>query len=211
MKRINKNELKLDERMVAKWFADGGDDKFRYNYNLTEQSIVIDAGGYKGNFSKKIHDMYNCRVFVYEPYAPFFEHIKNEYGYIDSISVHQLAISDKTGEKKLLDLGEATSVSTQNGDIKIDTIDIVDMINENNFTCVDLLKLNIEGEEYSVLERLIETDNLHIFKNIQVQFHDFFYVDQPIERRDFIREQLCKTHRETYCYPFVWESWTVNE
>ena len=99
MKRINKNELKLDERMVAKWFADGGDDKFRYNYNLTEQSIVIDAGGYKGNFSKKIHDMYNCRVFVYEPYAPFFEHIKNEYGYIDSISVHQLAISDKTGEK----------------------------------------------------------------------------------------------------------------
>ena len=79
MKKITESDLKLDEKMVAKWFADGGDDKFRYNYNLTEQSIVIDAGGYKGTFAKKIHDMYKCSIYVYEPYAPFFEHIKNQF------------------------------------------------------------------------------------------------------------------------------------
>ena len=47
--------------------------------------------------------------------------------------------------------------------------DVADHINEP----IDLLNINIEGSEFAVLERLIETGKLDLIKEIQVQFHDF--------------------------------------
>ena len=45
----------------------------RYNYNLTENSLVIDAGAYHGHFSKRIWDKYRCRVIALEPSEEFFK------------------------------------------------------------------------------------------------------------------------------------------
>ena len=47
----NKN-LKMNE--FDRWFNDGGDLRYRYNYDLNNESIVFDVGGYEGNFSQKI-------------------------------------------------------------------------------------------------------------------------------------------------------------
>ena len=40
---------------------------------------------------------------------------------------------------------------------------------------IDLLKINIEGGEYEVLENLIENDLIKNIDNIQIQFHDFVF------------------------------------
>ncbi len=77
------------------------------------------------------------------------------------------------------------------------------------FSKIELLKLNIEGGEYELLESLLENDCITYFKNIQVQFHDFLF-DNAKERMTKIQEQLSKTHELTYQYEFVWENWKLK-
>jgi hypothetical protein len=67
------------------------------------------------------------------------------------------------------------------------------------------MKINIEGGEYSLLQRMIEKEITGICNNIQVQFHNCF--QNAPEMRMNIREVLNKTHFLTYDYYFVWENW----
>ena len=58
--------------------------------------------------------------------------------------------------------GDGTSVHTTNGKFTgtelIKVVNILDCLNELKLEKVDLLKLNIEGEEYSLLEAVIKNN-----------------------------------------------------
>ena len=83
--------------------------------------------------------------------------------------------------------------------------DVLSVWEELDLGRVDLMKINIEGSEYPLLRRLIETTLIQQIDNIQVQFHDF--VDDAARQRDELRRQLEPTNDETWCYEFVWENW----
>ena len=51
---------------------------------------------------------------------------------------------------------------------------------------------------------------ISIFKNLQIQFHDFI-IDNAEERMKNIQNKLSKTHEITYQYNFVWENWKIKE
>lgn len=68
------------------------------------------------------------------------------------------------------------------------------------------MKVNIEGGEYELLDRLIDTHLVELFSNIQVQFHPIAPTSALAVQR--LRIELMKTHRPTYQYDFVWENWT---
>lgn len=78
-------------------------------------------------------------------------------------------------------------------------------LNESNVESWDLIKLNIEGGEYAVLKKLIDSGLICKFKHIQVQFH----LNVPNARKKYkeLVKQLRHTHTRQWCYPFVWESW----
>ena len=76
---------------------------------------------------------------------------------------------------------------------------------QNKIERIDLMKMNIEGGEYDLLDHLIETGFIRNIENIQVQFHDF--VPEAKQRMMKIQKELSKTHRLTYQYIFVWENW----
>jgi hypothetical protein len=71
---------------------------------------------------------------------------------------------------------------------------------------VDVIKLNIEGMEFEVLEAIIANDLLRMFKHIQVQFHGILKDGKP--RRDAILAALSQTHDSTFCTPWRWEGFT---
>jgi hypothetical protein len=73
---------------------------------------------------------------------------------------------------------------------------------------VDLIKINIEGDEFPLLKNLIDNNKTNLFKDIQVQFHQF--IPDSINKRNWIREKLSLTHTLTYDYEFVWENWKKN-
>jgi cellulose biosynthesis protein BcsQ len=82
-------------------------------------------------------------------------------------------------------------------------------LQEKDIKRIDLMKINIEGCEYNLLECLIGIGFIKNIKNIQVQFHDF--VEDAEKRMMEIQKNLQKTHYLTYQYPFVWENWEIKQ
>jgi hypothetical protein len=64
----------------------------------------------------------------------------------------------------------------------------VTAIFESGVDRVNLLKINVEGAEYDILDKLIETGYIKNVDNIQVQFHNF--VPNAEDRRQKIQTEL---------------------
>jgi hypothetical protein len=74
---------------------------------------------------------------------------------------------------------------------------------------VDLMKINIEGGEYELLEHLIARGLTKRIRNIQVQFHEDVMAGAA-GRMERIQSRLAETHHLTYQERFVWENWELS-
>ena len=93
-----------------------------------------------------------------------------------------------------------------NLNLEIEKIDIIDFINSEKIDRIDLLKLNVEGEEYNILYRLIESNNIHKINKFQIQYHSF--VTGYVNKRNYINEFLKNNnYKQIYSYEFIWEEW----
>jgi FkbM family methyltransferase len=183
--------------------------KLRTNYKLDPSSIVFDLGGYKGEWSEEIYKKYKPTIYIFEPIKDFYVLINQKFLSNSKVKVFNYGLSN-SNEKKFISLkDDASSTFLEGNKIEIELKDIGDTIKNLKLSCIDLIKINIEGGEYEVLPRLIETGQISIFKNIQVQFHDF--IPHAVEMRNNIRKELNKTHHLTYDYPFVFENWEINK
>jgi FkbM family methyltransferase len=195
---------------LERWFKNKGDETHRMNYKLDENSIVLDVGGYDGEWSKKIYEKYKPNIHVYEPVRKFYNIICDKFNNIDKVKVYNFAISNFNGES-LINNNDASSSLFIGGGSKESILirDINCIIQDFKFSKIDLVKINIEGSEYDLLE-FITIENIKKIDNIQVQFHK---IGENYEfRRENIRKKLSQTHKITYDYNFVWENWEkINE
>lgn len=200
----------IQYKRVKPWIKANGDTTLRLNYNLNENSIVFDLGGYKGEFAELIYDKYQAKIYVFEPILEFYNTIKNKFSNTSKILPFQYGLAGKDGEMQISMSDNSSSVflKTDNSET-IQLKSIVEFITSNQIQKVDLIKINIEGGEYEVLEALLENNLIGIFENIQVQFHDFLF-DNAKERMHAIQEKLKATHQITYQYEFVWENWKLK-
>jgi len=191
---------------VRRWFSVNGDKTLRLDYNLNENSVVFDLGGYMGQWAGEIFNKYKCNIHVFEPIFNFYTHIKNNL-VNDKIIVEHVGLSNKNYNEVIYIANDSSSIyqNKNNKSENIKMINICDYMNGNNIQKIDLIKINVEGEEYNILEELLSNDKIKNIGDIQIQFHDIF--PDSIERRIKIREELSKTHEETYCFDFVWENW----
>jgi hypothetical protein len=77
------------DKEIIRWFRNEGDYCYRLEYNLNQNSIVIDLGGYKGQFASDIHSKYLCKVLVFDPIKSYFELIQGRFkknSYIDAFN-----------------------------------------------------------------------------------------------------------------------------
>jgi hypothetical protein len=70
------------------------------------------------------------------------------------------------------------------------------------------MKINIEGAEFPLLERMIETELLKQVDCFMIQFHEWH--PGAYHRRREIRKALRKSHKLDWDYHFVWEKWSVK-
>ncbi len=193
-------------RRVEIWKKANGDLTLRLDYKLNEKSIVFDLGGYQGQWTSDIFSKYRSRIYVFEPVREYADFIKNRFKQNKKISVYNYGLSE---ENKTLDIylnNESTSIIKQTSDKeKIKLVKFSDFIKKYEISSIDLIKINIEGAEYDLMDHIIETDFISKIKNVQIQFHDFILDAE--DRRKNIQDKLKKTHISTYSYPFVWENW----
>lgn len=194
--------------MVKKWFSDGGDQAFRFDYDLNENSIVIDLGGYQGQWASDLFGRYQCRIFIFEPVTTFADQIDIRFRNNNKINVYPYGLGGDSRSEEVYLAADGTSLFGDAGNKeKIQIIDVKDWLNENiaGQANIDLIKINIEGGEYELLDRLIETGLIAAIENIQVQFHDVS--PTSLAHMNAIQTELHKTHEPTYQYKFVWENW----
>jgi FkbM family methyltransferase len=194
------------EETWAKYNQHSGDLVHRLTYNLNAQSIVMDVGGFEGQWASDIYAMYHATVYVFEPIEAFYNKIQKRFTHNPHIKAFHYGLSDKNDQPELSVEDLASSAYKRADNMESVVVrDILIVMDELGLQHIDLIKLNIEGEEYPLLEYLIRTGNITRFKNIQVQFHNF--MENAQTRMDAIHQELAKTHRITYQYEFVWESW----
>jgi len=191
---------------VRRWWRDGGDAALRYSYPLGPASVVIDLGGYKGDFASEIYARYRCKVHVFEPVAHFAAEIATRFARNPDITVYPVALAANDGTIRLgVDAESSSSFREGEQFVEGRAHQILEWLSEREITSVALLKLNIEGGEYDLLEHLLATHAAAMFDVIQVQFHNVAANSRM--RMEAIRNGLEKTHTSDYCYEFVWESW----
>lgn len=211
--RLFKREILRDSFLLEakRWVHDKGDINLRLDYPLSEQSVVIDLGGYRGDFTARMVDLFNATVYLFEPVPKFYQECVKRFENNDKIKCLNYGLSSKNGNFKISDSDDASSFlrkNIQGGCIQAELRSVVEIWDKLGLEKIDLIKINIEGGEYDILPALIQSGLIKKIKYIQVQFHNF--IDDAEIKRKQIRESLSQTHSEMWCYKFVWESWQLK-
>jgi FkbM family methyltransferase len=193
----------------------------RYLYDLTPDSVVLDVGAYFGNFAKAIFERYHCHILAFEPVE---QYIANLRGFDPKIRCLGYGLGAKSAVVPIAVRNDSSTLYFGAGESTQEVVirNVVDVFRDLNLDYVDLMKINIEGAEYDLLDLMLDTRLVDRVKHFQIQFHSYgpdelVYCpvgdlsgrtpDSLRTRRDRIRARLAETHDEQWCSLFVWEGW----
>jgi FkbM family methyltransferase len=178
--------------------------------DLDADSIVVDVGAYVGAWSEKISDKYGCTIHAFEPASVALRSARKRLKGRPDVHVHPYGLggSDQTARMAMAGPGSSihTGTSPMGAYEDITIRDVATVLDELGIGQIDLLKVNIEGGEFDLFDRLIETGWLPKVRQTMIQFHEFH--PNPYWRRFTVRRALKQTHTEVWDYPWVWEYWT---
>lgn len=196
--------MKIEPADDTQWRHENGDNTYRVNYNLNTDSVVVDLGARHGNWSDLIKQKYGSKIYCFEVVTEFCNQLINK-GY----NTFCFAVSDEKNKIKLGVFESEASIFYSDSDFEVESIPANDIFNLINHNHIDLIKINVEGAEYKIIENLISTKNINKIKNLQVQFHLF----SGIKNNDYeiISKKLSETHTLTWRFPFVWENWELKK
>ncbi len=193
---------------IKLWFRKQGNKNLRVNYELNQNSIVIDAGGYQGDWAFQIYNKYKCNIFIFEPIKSYYRKISERFAGVGKIQNINFGLGDCDIERHISVTKDSSSFYKKEATSSSEPCRIMSVkrfMLERDLKHVDLIKINIEGGEYDLLDKLLDSGLINQFGNLQIQFHKF--IPNAFLRRRKIRRILSKTHYLTYNYPFVWENW----
>lgn len=188
---------------------------YRHRYDLKPNALIFDCGGYKGDWTARMLDLYQekePRIYVFEIVDTFIKHLEQQFQRNEQVKIFPFGLGseNKTIEFPIDDI--ATSIFLKPADAKMETGEIrnvTEFWKEHNIKDVDIFKMNIEGGEYELLDTLISAGLVSHCKNIQIQFHN--YGEWSVQRRDKIKSELEKTHVCTYDFEWTFENWAIKE
>lgn len=195
---------------LGDFYRNGGNEQL-YDVPVITGDLIIDAGGYQGEWTAKMMTRYGCRSELFEPVPTFATDCQRLFARNSWVRVHCCALggSSRTTTFNLASTGTSEFLpNAAEGTFEAQVVDVAEFLKTLDDQPVACLKLNIEGGEYEVLERLLDTHQIHRLKSLLIQFHR-----QPPgweARREAIVERLRATHDRVRCYPMVWEKWVAR-
>jgi FkbM family methyltransferase len=185
---------------LSKFFQSGGDINL-YNLNLNNTSVVFDMGTYNGEYYQTLYNKFQPIIHTFEPIEEFTKNLPK----VPNLVVNAFALG-KQNETFELSLNENSSSAFTSGN-KVTCIKhkFIDYVTSNNIDSIDLIKINIEGGEYELLNAIIESNWIDKIDMYLVQFH--YLSHDPVSQRQKIIDKLKQTHEPIFYYPFVWELW----
>lgn len=151
--------------------------------------IFIDLGAYDGDTVEKALKLYSNFDFFYafEPYLPNLEKLRQKYKDNKKIIIFDKAAATYDGRAKFFlhknikdkngaDEGSTLEKSKNNVDlnnfVEVQTIDLSKFILENFKTSDEIvLKMDIEGTEYELLEKMIKDGSIKYIRALYCEWH----------------------------------------
>jgi FkbM family methyltransferase len=146
----------------------------------TAKNAIIDAGAHIGVFTLYCRAFNpTAKVYCLEPEPNNFRLLKENItlNKVKSIGIIAAALSDRTGKQKLLitpdshnhQLSHDSLIDPQKT-ITVKTLNFSDLCSENKIKAVSLLKMDIEGEEFAVIDNL-SAKNIRLIDYIFLEYH----------------------------------------
>ena len=178
------------------------------DFDLDERSVVVDAGAYVGAWTAAMTQRSGSSVYAFEPNPKAFARLNARVTALPNVQVYECGLGARDEKQTLTLQGPGSTVyatSSMHDAAIVEIRDVAAVLDELGIAHVDLLKLNIEGGEYDVLQRLIDTGWSERINVILVQFHE--WVPHAHRRRRALRRSLRQTHSQLWRYPWIWEAW----
>ena len=190
-------------------FYRAGGDHILFDIPAECGDLVMDVGGYSGDWTAAIIARYGCHSEIFEPIPEFALKCQERFALNARVNVHKEALGG-TNRKTQFSIDQLASSEFDDRPENLVTANVVDVHGvvetlRAQFKDIACIKLNVEGGEYEILERLINSGTIAQIRSIIVQYHP-----QPEgwqERLASIEAQLCLTHERAWGFPMIWEKW----
>jgi hypothetical protein len=176
MVRLSEINLKLWQESEA--------ESMRYNYCVEPGELCIDIGSYRREWADDMIKRYGCKV-------ECFDALDNRAAW--------------THDGVLMMGGQYYYTSAFEPEGPQQTYKCVDIAPYLRHE-IAVLKMNIEGCEYDLMEYIIQKGLQKNVRNFQIQFHIVDGLEWE-ERYNWIAERLSETHKITWRFPWLWENW----
>jgi FkbM family methyltransferase len=191
---------------IGAFFRSGGNRLLWSDLPLSSNSYVVDGGGYRGEWARELLWRYGCRCAIFEAIPEFASALSHEFAGNDRVEIFSGALAGQDGTvTMMLDADSSRFVDSSGSGLQVNGTALSSFLDSRALARVDCLKLNIEGAEFEVLEDLLHSGLMSRIGVLLVQFHRLGADSEG--RRASIRQGLAETHREVFCFPWVWERW----
>ncbi|MFN8125139.1 MAG: FkbM family methyltransferase [Candidatus Nanopelagicales bacterium] len=176
---------------------------------LGPEDVALDVGAYHGTWATRVAERSpGGTIHAFELSPTEVPVLSEAVAGVGTIVVHGYGLGDADDEVVVSVSGKGSSVyhhldtgPTERAEIR----DIAGVWRDLGLSRVAVMKINIEGGEYPLLDRMLETGLLPQVDTYLIQYHEWFRGSHNGRRR--IRQALSRTHTCTWDYPFVWERW----
>ena len=191
---------------IGDFWRAGGQTLLWERQPIDSSSLVWDVGGFRGDWCAEALWRYGCSVVVFEAIPEFASEIARRFGQNARVSVVPAALGREDGTLDFnLDRDGSSAFVGDGPRLVVPVADVARHFAERAGSGLACMKVNIEGGEYDLLERMLETGLTACVRSLLIQFHQV--AKDSAARRDRVRAELARTHDEVFCFPFVWERW----
>jgi len=176
---------------ALEWIEANKNKDLRLDYAFEDSAIIFDCGGYKGDYCS---DLLECNssmnIYVFELIDGYTDIIRARFRNNPNVKIFDFGLGNRNHEIPIEVNELHSSVYTNSENITTEIGQIKELnpfMHEQKIDCVDLIKLNIEGGEYDLLEYMIDTGSI---REISVG--------------------LNRTHKVTWSYDWIFENWELK-
>ena len=185
--------------------------------DLREGAVVLDVGAYEGMWARRVLERADVRgprdlrVHAFEPDPSSIERLRDAMGTERRVQLHPYGLGGRDRVEQMAVGGPGSSVFGDPaapeffGSAQVELRDVDGVLASIGADRIDLMKINIEGGEFELLDRLHETGWLASAGPVIIQFHEFAPDAYRARRRN--RRQLAASHQCTWNYTWVYERW----
>ena len=206
---IFKREVLRDVHLInhKKWIKDNEEVNLLFsNLSIKSTDLVFDIGGYLGEYCEIMRTTYKCKVYIFEPIQEYAYNLEKKFSKVRDVKIFNFGLGEKD-MRVFISKDQNKSSTFKDGKVneEVEIKSISKFLKSENIDHVKVMKINIEGAEYELINELYKSDFLGKIDILLIQFHNF--VPKSFVKMQEMRNKLSETHKIEFAYDFVWDKW----